>query len=40
MGNTSLLLSLSKGKGKDVPVQAIMEHDGVKSSRNIASLIL
>jgi len=42
MRDTSLRLLLSKGKGKgeDVFMQAIMEHYVVKSSRNIASLIL
>lgn len=40
IGDTSLRLSLSGGKDKDVPVKSIMTYDGVKGSRNIASLTL
>ena len=40
MRSTPLRLSAIKGEGEDVPVQTIVEHDEVKSSRNVASLIL
>ena len=40
IGDTSLRLSPSGGNDKDVPMQAVMTYDGVKCSRNIASLTL